>query len=733
MSELIKPPSDWHFHPGLVATVLSGHLSSSNHRLLSIKSLLDGTARVYAGVSVKDPGLGGSWDGHIAPTDLTTTLGTAFRLTALDCFEEHGKTFCAGAWVSNQSASAQKNWGHDLTPDELTDTLKKNTGKLINLRAYQTTLGGKLPSPETRYCAIWMQDDGVEWDWIPNAVADSIADTIDAKSARLVSIDNLDNTTWLGDDEHFCAVWYRNVGGKNWFWNIGLGKSDLQTEAKKFCSWGLDLSFCSKSRFVSLLVQYPKPADLSLANLMTFTGTAPATLDDDLETYINWDLTEEGLTSETVTMESAFAFNAAEGGWSWLTENATESSALYGLPLSITGPTSFSSTPQLHWTFNPKLGIFPIKLTSSAGHHQYLLPQIPISHDGFSTPSQLPIQWPIYMGIQAPVEVVKLTNGEKWVTVIAQIVNGTGKKLAVTHASVRLRNQNNVTVHKEYFTEKLRIDQDVHGNFLDPPIDGPMTDSDAPLPKFYGGFAVPRSFKSGHMKFQADVKFADSELACYGDARTVPVNFAPITVMNQLPYDTPIINGQAHTEFQWQWRNGIGGTTFNTHAHPEERYAYDLHVIDPSGETFKDINNLVDNDNYWVWGQPVLAMSAGTVICTYDSWDDNLGNTGKPADPNKQGTNIVVISDPSKTFFQLYAHFQKDQIVVGLLEPVQPGAVLGYAGNSGGTSEPHVHIAISRRDTNGVIRCLPMSFQGIKDGAGNTVSGTPVIDETYSA
>jgi hypothetical protein len=95
--------------------------------------------------------------------------------------------------------------------------------------------------------------------WIPDAVEDSISDTLDAKSARLISIDNLDNKTWVGDAEHFCAVWYANVTGQVWFWNFGLNKTELPREPPKFCSWGLDVSYCSKNRFVSLMEQFRPP------------------------------------------------------------------------------------------------------------------------------------------------------------------------------------------------------------------------------------------------------------------------------------------------------------------------------------------------------------------------------------------------------------------------------------------------------------------------------------------
>lgn len=188
MSELIPPPSEWKFRLNLDAATLTSQLGK--HRLLCLKAYLAGNKRVYSAVSIKD-GQGNAWNGKVTKADLKTTLGQESRLTALDCFEEKKKTFCAAAWVDNPTA-IWWNWDIDLTASQLNARLKKDDGKLISIRAYKTTLGGELRSPQTRYCAIWIKNDGVKWDWLPDALADSIADTLDLESARIVSIDNLD-------------------------------------------------------------------------------------------------------------------------------------------------------------------------------------------------------------------------------------------------------------------------------------------------------------------------------------------------------------------------------------------------------------------------------------------------------------------------------------------------------------------------------------------------------------
>lgn len=727
MSELIPAPSDWKFRLNLDASTLTSQLGK--HRLLSIKSFLLGGKRVYSGVSVKD-GQGNAWNGKITKADLKTALGKKFRLAALDCFEEKRETFCAAAWIKN-SKSISWNWDIDLTATNLNKRLEKEDGKLISIRAYKTTLAAKLDPAQIRYCAIWVKDDGVQWDWIPEALADSIDDALDANSARLVSIDNLDNTTWLGDDENFCVVWYKNVTGQVWFWNIGLNKTQLPKEPPKFCSWGLDVSYCDKARFVSLMEQFPKPSDPNLANLMTMGGSASATFRDDLGQDIQWQLQEQNLSLETLNLESGFMFSAAEGGWSWWSGNFTNPAGQTILGLPITLNPSQNANGGGGWTVTnaPKIGIFPLKGIAPSGKHQFLLSQAIITQTGFPTPPQLPINWPVFLGIQGPVEIVKLTNGKLWGTVAAQIINGTGTKMDVTNASVKLKDQNKATIHKAYLANQMMIDQDVLGQAVDPALNGPVINSDAPLPKFYDGFEVPRTFKTGTVKIQGNVKFRSGELDCYGDLRTLPVNLAPVTNVSHLPYGVPIINGTADPSFRWHWGNGIGGTAFNAHSYPEHRYSYDILIWDGNNQTFKDQNKLDQNDNFYAWGQDVLAISDGEVIFTNDSFEDNFGQT---ANPNSKGANLVVIHNTTSDFYHLYAHFQQGKISVAVGEMIAAGEKLGLLGNSGGSSEPHLHVGICRRDSEGFLRSLPMTFAKIKNGAGKTVTGVPVDGQFYS-
>jgi hypothetical protein len=169
------------------------------------------------------------------------------------------------------------------------------------------------------------------------------------------------------------------------------------------------VSYCETDRFVSVIEQFPKPADPNLASLLTMGGSASATFRDDLGEDIAWKLQEQNLSMETVQLESAFMFSAAEGGWSWWSGKfpMPTGPTIMGLPLSLNASQSVSGGSGWTVTNAPKIGIFPLKAVAPSGKHQFLLSQAIITQSGFSTPAPLPISWPVLLGVLRPVEIVK--------------------------------------------------------------------------------------------------------------------------------------------------------------------------------------------------------------------------------------------------------------------------------------------------------------------------------------
>ncbi len=100
-------------------------------------------------------------------------------------------------------------------------------------------------------------------------------------------------------------------------------------------------------------------------------------------------------------------------------------------------------------------------------------------------------------------------------------------------------------------------------------------------------------------------------------------------------------------------------------------------------------------------GEPVFAAETGTVDWV-QQWD---GHTKDPAKNQSYG-NLVRIRHPDhkgKPLQTLYAHLQR--CAVGQGQQVQEGEIIGYAGNTGNSTGPHLHfeVRLSGKRTNPLV------------------------------
>jgi len=118
-------------------------------------------------------------------------------------------------------------------------------------------------------------------------------------------------------------------------------------------------------------------------------------------------------------------------------------------------------------------------------------------------------------------------------------------------------------------------------------------------------------------------------------------------------------------------------------------FAWDLTRTDENGARFRQ--DATSNEDYYVWGEPVLAPVEGTVIeVVRDEPDNRPGFI--PADAQQNYVGIGV-----RGRYAVYLlHMQQGSIPPELVPttPVQPGDFLGLVGNSGVTLEPHVHVVM---------------------------------------
>lgn len=146
-----------------------------------------------------------------------------------------------------------------------------------------------------------------------------------------------------------------------------------------------------------------------------------------------------------------------------------------------------------------------------------------------------------------------------------------------------------------------------------------------------------------------------------------------------------------HLPFEGTWKVARGGITRqDSHSWgvPSQRYAYDF-VSEQSPHEPCSL------DQYPAFGRPILAAKEGLVVSKRDCYRDySQPGTGwidwRARDPRG---NHVVVRHPDGQF-ALYAHLQQGSVGVQEGQHVSAGDMLGSCGNSGHSTEPHLHFHV---------------------------------------
>jgi murein DD-endopeptidase len=141
-----------------------------------------------------------------------------------------------------------------------------------------------------------------------------------------------------------------------------------------------------------------------------------------------------------------------------------------------------------------------------------------------------------------------------------------------------------------------------------------------------------------------------------------------------------------------------------------QRFAIDWVQLFPDGSTFH--GDKADNKNYRAYGQEALAVADGIVTEVKDGIPENIPGPSSRALPitlETIGGNHVLL-DLGNGKFAFYAHLQPGSIRVHVGEKVKEGQVVGLVGNSGNSTEPHLHFDICDRSSMLACEGLPYAL-----------------------
>lgn len=167
-----------------------------------------------------------------------------------------------------------------------------------------------------------------------------------------------------------------------------------------------------------------------------------------------------------------------------------------------------------------------------------------------------------------------------------------------------------------------------------------------------------------------------------------------------------------HLPFRDEWFVFWGGTNKLVNYHYEyenQRYAYDFVIINEN-RSYKSDPTL--NESYFAFGKEYLAPAEGVVVSMENNVEDNepVGTFNE-----QQPLGNYVILDHGNEEFSYLVHFKHQSIVVKKGDKVKQGDLLGLVGNSGNSSEPHIHFHVADSPDPMNSKSIRINFNGKRD------------------
>lgn len=166
-------------------------------------------------------------------------------------------------------------------------------------------------------------------------------------------------------------------------------------------------------------------------------------------------------------------------------------------------------------------------------------------------------------------------------------------------------------------------------------------------------------------------------------------------------------------------------------------FAIDLVPVDDRGRSaahrdWRTVLATEPPERFVGFGQPVLAPADGTVVHVHDGEPDHaarrsqlalipyaFGQAGRLRQgPAALAGNHIVIELGAGRGYAAIVHLRRGSPAVAAGDSVRTGDLLAECGNSGNSTEPHVHIQVMDGPDPSTARGVPLAFDRFVDHSG---------------
>lgn len=165
-----------------------------------------------------------------------------------------------------------------------------------------------------------------------------------------------------------------------------------------------------------------------------------------------------------------------------------------------------------------------------------------------------------------------------------------------------------------------------------------------------------------------------------------------------------------------------------------ERYAVDFVGVDERRRTapVRDWRTFLASEppeRFFAFGRPILAPVDGTVVAVHDGEPDHaarrspialvpymLGQAGRLRDGiGAVAGNYAMVEDRRSGMFVTVVHLRAESLRVAEGNRVRVGQPLAECGNSGNSTQPHVHVQVTDRSDLLAAEGVPMAFRDFRE------------------